>query len=135
MNNPRVGVAVFVWKDNKFLMGRRRGSHGHDTWSIPGGHLEYGESIDECASREVFEETNMRIKNIRLLTITNDIFKEEKKHYLTIWLEADWQKNTPKIKEPEKCVAQKWHTFRDLPAPLFEPCFKNLKIKMPDLFL
>jgi 8-oxo-dGTP diphosphatase len=37
----RVGIGVFVFKDGKFLIQRRKGSHGTGTWSIPGGHLEF----------------------------------------------------------------------------------------------
>ena len=44
MNLPGVGVAVFIWKDGQFVMGKRRGSHGTDPWSIPGGRLEMNES-------------------------------------------------------------------------------------------
>lgn len=43
---PRVGIGVFIFKNNKFLMGCRKGAHGEGTWSIPGGHLEFGESMD-----------------------------------------------------------------------------------------
>ena len=53
----RVGVGVFVWRDGRFIMGQRLGSHGANTWSVPGGHLEFGESWEDCAIREVKEET------------------------------------------------------------------------------
>ena len=42
MKEIRVGVACFIFKDGKFLMGQRLGSHGDSTWSIPGGHQEFG---------------------------------------------------------------------------------------------
>ena len=64
---PRVGIAVFIFKDGKFLMGRRKGAHGEDTWSVPGGHLEFGEMIEDGARREVEEETQEE----------NDIEKDE----------------------------------------------------------
>lgn len=133
-NHPRVGIGVFVWKDGKFLMGRRRGSHGHDTWSVPGGHLEFGESWETCAKREVKEETGMDIVNVRFFAATNDYFEDESKHYITIWVESDWQKNEPTITEPDKWIDHEWRTFDTLPSPLFEPCFKNLKKAKPELF-
>lgn len=132
--HPRVGVAVFVWKDGKFLMGKRRGSHGHDTWSIPGGHLELGESWEECAKREVLEETGLMIANVRFLAATNDIFPEDNKHYASIWVYSDWQSGQPKLMEPDKYVDQEWRTFQTLPSPLFEPCWKNLRKAKPELF-
>lgn len=36
-NRPKVGIGVFVFRDGKFVMGQRRGSHGEGSWSIPGG--------------------------------------------------------------------------------------------------
>lgn len=132
--HPKVGVGVFVWKDGKFLMGRRRGSHGHDTWSVPGGHLEFDESWEECALREVREETGMRVGNVRFFAATNDIFEEDNKHYITIWVECDWLEGEPKITEPDKWIDHQWRTFDTLPSPLFEPCFGNLKKAKPELF-
>jgi 8-oxo-dGTP diphosphatase len=133
-NSVGVGVGVFVWKDGKFLMGERRGSHGTGTWSVPGGHLEFGESWAETARREVKEETALEIANVRLLTVTNDIFENDNKHYVTIWIEADWAAGEPIITEPDKYIGQKWCDFSSLPAPLFEPCWQNLKQIRPDLF-
>ncbi len=134
MSNPRVGIGVFVWRDDKFLMGKRKGSHGHDTWSIPGGHLEFGESWEECASREVAEETGLKVDNVRFLAATNDLFLEDQKHYTTIWVECDWVSGEPTINEPDKWIDQQWRTFKTLPQPLFEPCWENLKRTKPELF-
>ncbi len=132
--HPRVGVGVFVWKDDKFLMGKRRGSHGHDTWSLPGGHLEFGESWEEGAKREVLEETGLIINNVRFLAATNDIFPADNKHYVTVWVYSDWESGQPKLMEPDKYVDQEWRTFQTLPSPLFEPCWKNLRKAKPELF-
>jgi 8-oxo-dGTP diphosphatase len=85
---PKVGVAVIVIKDSKILLGRRVNSHGSGTWQFPGGHLEFEESIEDCAKRELFEETNLKIRNIRFGPYTNDIFNEEQKHYITLFVVA-----------------------------------------------
>lgn len=129
----RVGIGCLVWKDGKFLMGQRHGSHGEGTWSVPGGHLEFGETWEACAAREVFEETGMTIKNIGMLAITNDIFAEENKHYLTVWMQSDWEHGEPTITEPDKFIRQEWHTFKDLPTPLFLP-WHQLREAKPELF-
>src|SRR5258707_8500479 len=52
---PQVGVGVVVVRDGKVLLGLRRGSHGSGAWALPGGHLEWGESVESCARREVTE--------------------------------------------------------------------------------
>lgn len=131
----RVGVACFVWKDSMFLLGQRQNAHGHGTWSVPGGHLELNETWEKAAEREVREETGMEIKNVRFLALTNDLFNSESKHYVTIWMEADWADHEPRITEPDKFISQKWCDFASLPAPLFEPCWRNLRKARPDLFL
>jgi 8-oxo-dGTP diphosphatase len=134
MSKPGVGVAVFVWKSGKFLMGQRLGSHGDKTWSIPGGHLEFGESWEETAKREVMEETGMEIQNIRFLAATNDLFKAHNKHYVSIWVEADWKQNEPEVVEPDTFIKFEWRNFNSLPSPLFEPCWENLRKARPELF-
>lgn len=132
--SPKVGIAVFIWRGDKFIIQQRLGSHGSGTWSVPGGHLELNESWEDCARRETLEETGVEITNIRSLAVTNDIFKDEGKHYITIWMEADWLAKEPSIKEPDKLTDIKWATFHDLPKPLFEPCWKNLRQTKPKLF-
>lgn len=115
----RVGIGVFVIKDGKFIMMRRKGSHGAGSWSVPGGHLEYGESFEETAIRETLEETGVEIENIRFGAVTNDHFKDEDKHYVTIWMLSDWKSGEAKILEPEKCTDIGWFDFDSLPSPLF----------------
>ena len=83
---PSVGVAAIVIKDHKVLLGKRKKAHGAGTWAFPGGHLKFNGSIEECAKREVFEETEIHIKNIRCGTFTNDIFREDQKHYVTLFV-------------------------------------------------
>lgn len=134
MTEPRVGIACFVWRDGKFLMGQRKGSHGDSTWSVPGGHLEPGESWEDCVRREVLEETGMEITNIRFFAITNDLFSEDNKHYVSIWMEADWVRNEPQILEPTKFIDQTWTDFHNLPKNLFQPCWSNLAKTKPHLF-
>lgn len=126
-NYPRVGVGIFIFRNGKFLMGKRMGSHGEGTWSVPGGHLEWGESFADTAKREVLEETGLLIKNIRFGAVTNDIFGAEAKHYVTIWMLSDWDGGRERIMEPDKYVEQSWFTFDTLPSPLFLPWEQLLK--------
>lgn len=106
--NPRVGVGVFVFKDGKFLMGQRRGAHGAGSWSVPGGHLAFNESPEETAIREVREETGLEIGNVSFAAVTNDVFADEGKHYVTLWMKSDWVGGEPTITEPDKFVEQAW---------------------------
>lgn len=124
---PAVGVAVILIRDGKVLLGRRRNSHGAGTWQFPGGHLEYGEAIEDCARREVFEETGLRIRNLRRGPFTNDLFTGEEKHYITIFLIAEPEPGEPVLREPDKCAEWAWFSWDHLPAPAFLPIRNLLK--------
>ena len=134
LDRPRVGVGVFIFRDGKFLVGQRKGSHGSGSWSVPGGWLEYQESFEQAAAREVMEETGVAIKNIRFAALTNNVFHKEEVHSLTVWMMADWGSGEPTINEPDKFVGQKWVDFDTLPSPLFLPWEPLLESQfLPDI--
>lgn len=132
-NRPKVGVGVIIFKDGKILLGKRKNSHGDGSWSFPGGHLEFAESWEDCARRETKEETNLNIKNIHFLTATNDIFITEEKHYITIFILADYDTGELKLLEKEKCEKWDWFDFENLPSPLFLPIENLLKSEFSPL--
>lgn len=120
-DRPKVGVAVLLIRDRAVLLGKRKNSHGHGQWAPPGGHLEYGESFATCAQREVLEETGVRIYQVEFVAVTNDVFWEEQKHYITIFMRADVQEGNPLVLEPDKCEKWDWFLWDALPEPLFLP--------------
>ena len=123
----RVGVATIILRDGAILLGERIGSHGANTWATPGGHLELGESIEDCAKREVLEETGLIVDSIEKFTFTNDIFEKEGKHYVTLFVVASIVSGEPQVTEPDKCKQWKWCWLDDLPEPLFLPLINLLK--------
>ena len=117
---PRVGVAAIVIRDGQVLIGRRlSASHGHDTWQFPGGHLEWGESIAHCALREVAEETGLEAVVTGYGPFTNDLFVDEGKHYVTLFVLATAPVGQPQVMEPEKCAEWRWCDWDALPEPRF----------------
>ncbi|CAG8044935.1 unnamed protein product [Penicillium salamii] len=114
--DPRVGIAVFVLNaQGKFIVGKRKGSHGTGTWALPGGHLEFGESFETCAARETLEETGLGIRDLRYLNATNSVFQAENKHYITIFIGAVCEEGAePKLLEPEKCETWEWVSWDEL---------------------
>jgi 8-oxo-dGTP diphosphatase len=119
---PKVGTAVYILNNhNQVLLMKRQGSHGAGTWCPPGGHLEFGESFLDCAKRETKEESDLDIIDAALWGVTNDIFKEEGKHYITLALKASGYSGQAKIMEKEKCTEIGWFDLNNLPKPLFLP--------------
>lgn len=121
MERPKVGVGVIVKKDGKVLFGKRKGAHGEGTWSLPGGHLEFGETPEQCAIREVFEEAGIGISNAVRVAFTNDILEKEQKHYVTLYIASDYAGGDVRVMEPDKCEEWRWVDWDDLPRPLFIP--------------
>ncbi len=118
---PLIGVGVIIVKEGCLLLLKRQAVHGAGTWSTPGGHLEFGESPIDCAVREVREETGVLIGNVRFLAITNDLFAESGKHYITIWMRAEYKSGTPAVNAPYEMSTVDWFKLDNLPRPLFLP--------------
>ncbi|KAJ5126090.1 hypothetical protein N7448_005400, partial [Penicillium atrosanguineum] len=118
MMDPKVGVGVFALNsEGKFILGERKGSHGAGTWALPGGHLEFGESFETCAARELLEETGLQIQNLQFLTAVNSVFEKENKHYITIFMAGTVHDAAqPQNLEPEKCTGWEWVSWDELKA-------------------
>lgn len=115
---PRVGLGVMILKKDEILFGKRQNSHESDVWCIPGGHLEYGEELENGVEREVKEETGLTVKNIRFGIVTNSVDKKINKHYVNIIFIADYVEGEPQILEPDKCLEWKWFNLNELPSPM-----------------
>lgn len=121
INRPKIGIGVMILKNGKVLLGKRIGSHGSGEYSFPGGHLEYMESFNNCAKREVMEECGINIKNIRFQMVAN-IIEYAPKHYVNVDLLADWESGNPQVLEADKIDSWDWYDLNKLPGPLFKMC-------------
>ncbi|RYG59095.1 MAG: NUDIX domain-containing protein [Alphaproteobacteria bacterium] len=126
-NTIRVGVGVFVRHQGKFLILFRVKPHGQGTWGLPGGHLEFGETPEQCALRETLEETGLQTHSPRIIGVTNDIFPETGKHYITVFVETQSDSAAFTVTEPEKYINLSWITEDELPSPLFLPLANYFK--------
>ncbi|KAK2026173.1 hypothetical protein LX32DRAFT_695826 [Colletotrichum zoysiae] len=130
--HTRVGVAVIIQRrDGRIIVGQRKSSHGAGTIQLPGGHLEFGESFFACAERETLEETGLRVRGAGVAGVTNDLFGDQGKHYITVFVRCEMEdgdaepvvsgeppesqtKTLESNMEPEKCAGWSWVTWREV---------------------
>lgn len=127
-------------KNRKVLLGRRHSDHdkadselhGEGSWTMPGGKLEYGESFEEGAKREVREETGLELNEVKVICINND--KNEYAHFVTVGLFSEKFSGEPKVMEPDEIVEWQWFDLNNLPSPLYFPSAKVVENYKKNLF-
>lgn len=122
---PNVGVGIIITKGEEVLLLKRKNVHGAGSWSTPGGHLDFGESPEECAVPEAKEGTDVSITDVKFRAVTNDIFEKSKKHYITIWMESKYLSGKPIVNAAYEMAGIGWFAWDALPKPLFLS-FENL---------
>lgn len=71
---PIVGVGGVIIQDSRTLLIRRGSEPLRGHWSIPGGTLELGETLEQGVARELLEETGLRVRIIELIEVFDRIF-------------------------------------------------------------
>ncbi len=124
-DKPKAGIGIFLIKDGQLLLGKRKGSHGAGEYALPGGHIENGETFEDCVLRELAEEAGpeIKIKTPTFLCVTN-LRKYLPRHYVDIGMLAEWVSGEPIVTEPDKKEAWDWYGLDKLPKPLFG-CTEN----------
>lgn len=127
------GVGVILFRKGKILLGKRNPDpdkadsafRSSGTWSLPGGKLEWGETFEQAAIREVKEETGIVIKNSQVISLHNT--KNKFAHFVTIGLIAKSWKGLAKVMEPDQMTEWKWFDIKHLPYPRYFPSFLVIK--------
>ena len=128
-----VGFGVMILKDGKLLLGKRHEDpekassllNGAGTWTMPGGKLDFGETFEEGAKREVLEETGITINKTDVICVNQDII--ETAHFITIGLFSDAFLGEPKVMEPDEITEWRWFDLNNLPSPIYFPSAKVLE--------
>jgi mutator protein MutT len=71
-----VGVGAVVWDGSRVLLVRRGKPPARDTWSLPGGLVELGETAADAVRREVREECGIEVEVADLLGVFEPVFRE-----------------------------------------------------------
>ena len=124
MRDIRPAVQCLLFDDNRVLLGQRRGDpteKGGGKYGAPAGHIEEGETIADCARRELLEETGVQATDLSVFCLVEETSASNDHHYLHIGVVVhNWSGEVENI-EPDKCVGWEWCARSDLPDPMFPP--------------
>ncbi len=85
---PLVGVGAVLVKNGKILLVKRAYDPGAGKWSIPGGLVEIGEKLSQACTREVEEETGLKVEVLELINVFDMIDRDDegkvKYHYVLV---------------------------------------------------
>ncbi len=111
-----VGVgAVILDPDNKILLSLRgpAAKNERGTWEIPGGTVEFGETLQEALIREVQEEIGVIIQVESQLSTIDHILTNEKQHWVALTFICSIRSGTPTILEPTKISQLQWFNLEE----------------------
>ncbi|MEF8848611.1 MAG: NUDIX hydrolase, partial [Candidatus Thermoplasmatota archaeon] len=73
-----------ILKNNKILLIKRKNPPFQNQWALPGGFVEYGEKTEDAVKREIYEETNLKTKILKLLGVYSDPNRDPRGHTISI---------------------------------------------------
>ncbi|MCX6748351.1 MAG: NUDIX domain-containing protein [Candidatus Pacearchaeota archaeon] len=120
---PGVCMAVLIVDGKKVLIGKRKNSRGEGLYAFPGGNLEFKEDYQNCVRREIKEECGGDLEveliddKFPFAAVPNEMLG--KGHYVVLFVRAKYIRGTPKNMEPNKNEGWEWHSWYNLPQPLF----------------
>ncbi|SDC68227.1 NUDIX domain-containing protein [Actinokineospora iranica] len=112
---PAVGVgAVLLDSAGRVLLGRRVKAGERETWCLPGGHLEAGETFESAAAREADEEAGLAVGDPSVFALAVRLDGSG----VTVGV-AGRGGGTPVVREPHVFAEWTWVARDALPSPLF----------------
>jgi ADP-ribose pyrophosphatase len=118
-SQPRVGVGVLlVDASGRVLLTLRNRAPEAGCWSIVGGKLDFLETLEECAVREVREEVGVEVSIESLLCVTDHCLPAEGQHWVSPAYLAQIREGQAANREPDKTEAVQWFAISELPENL-----------------
>jgi 8-oxo-dGTP diphosphatase len=112
------GVHVVCEQEGRVLLMRRAGTGFFDgLFSLPGGHVEPGESLRAAAGRELWEETGLRVDEDDLQWM-GVVHRNSDTNRIDFFLRASRFEGEARIREPQKCDRLEWFPVKALPPEM-----------------
>jgi ADP-ribose pyrophosphatase YjhB (NUDIX family) len=94
---PAVAVDVIVEKENKLLLIRRKKEPYQYCLAIPGGFINEGERVEDAATREIREETNLEVEPKNILGVYSTPHRDPRGHVISVVFVGKIIKGEPKV--------------------------------------
>ncbi len=130
---PTVGALIFNQEGKIFLMTSPK---WRGKYVVPGGHIELGETIEQALKREIKEEANLDIFDIKFINLQEFIFGEDfhkKRHF--IFLDYACKTKTTNVVLNEEGSGYIWATIDEALKLPIEPYTRTTILKYKDKFL
>jgi len=129
---PRVGVGAFITDAaGRLLLVKRRRDPEAGCWGLPGGKVDFGETLIDAVVREIEEGVGVAIVVTELICIVDQIDQAQETHWVAPVYRATIKSGEPRNREPQALEAVDWFKLNDLPAPLTLSTQGALKMVRP----
>src|SRR5215475_16125896 len=115
---PHLAVSAAIFRDSRVLIVRRGRPPAHGLYTLPGGGVELGETLEQAVIREVREETGLAIAPLALVgfreAIARDAAGRVERHFVILPFAARWVGG--EIALSEELAEAHWLSPADLPG-------------------
>ena len=140
---PVVGVGAVILEGDKILLEKRKNMPSKGKWSVPGGLVELGESVENAVVREVKEETGLDVYAPRLVDVVTYVSMGERGAVMYHYVIIDYLVSVKggKAKAASDADALKWVPFNEVEEYDLTESFRQFfrrnrqKLENPDFYL
>ena len=117
LNQPLLTVdAVVLLNKHSIVLVKRRKPPFEGFWALPGGFVEYGETVEAAVEREVFEETGLKVRILKLIGVFSKPDRDPRGHVVSIAFLAEAVEG--KLRESDESFEVKAFKIEELPEKL-----------------